>query len=70
MKINIVKLLQPRTVSNGEIRRLIHQGAVKVNDAVITSADEEVDVSPGDKIRLGKHNEIDVTDGYLEIVTA
>lgn len=69
MKINVIQLLQPRTVSNGEIRRLIHQGVVMVNGIVITSVDEEVDVFTGDKVHIGKHNEIDITEGYLKIVT-
>jgi len=66
MRINIIKLLQPRSVSHSESRRLVCQGAVKINGTVVPSIDEEVDVGPGDVISIGRHEEIEITEEFLE----
>lgn len=66
MRINIIKLLQPRSVSHSESRRLVTQGAVRVNGAVVANIDEEFDVKPGDRISIGKHEEIEITEEFLE----
>ncbi len=65
MRIRILKLLQPRSVSNGESRRLILARLVKLNDVVIPSPDNIIDIHPGDKIQIGKHEEIEITEEFL-----
>ena len=66
MRMHVIDLLQPRALSNGEIRRWIAQRAVSVNGVLVTAADEIVDVGPGDKVQIGKHEEIEITEAFLE----
>ena len=65
MKINIVKLLQPRSVSNSFSRRMILSGAIRLNGNVISDITEIVDVNPGDVLWIGKHERIEITEEFL-----
>ncbi len=67
MKINIIKLLQPRAVSNCEIRRWVSQGAVSLNGIAITGIEQVVDIKLGDKIQIGKHQEFEITKEYFTL---
>jgi tyrosyl-tRNA synthetase len=40
--------------SNNEVRRLINQGAVRINDEKMTDPVASVDVEEGDVLRVGK----------------
>jgi len=55
-KIWIVRLitLTGFAKSNGEARRLIEQGGVRLNDRVINSADEDIEILGGEIIQIGK----------------
>lgn len=55
-KIWIVKLLKDLNLvpSNGEARRMIKQGAVKVNEEKITAADVDVAINDGMIVQVGK----------------
>lgn len=55
-KVWVVKLLRHLDFAktNSEARRLIEQGAVKLNDNPITSSDAEIEVVEGDLIQVGK----------------
>jgi tyrosyl-tRNA synthetase len=47
--------------SNGEVRRLVSQGAVSVNGEPVS--DFTVEVSPGDEIRVGRHRFLRIVEG-------
>lgn len=55
-KVWVVKLLRHLDFvkTNSEARRLIEQGAVKLNDNPITSSDAEIHLKEGDLIQVGK----------------
>lgn len=55
-KIWVVKAIRLANFaqSNGEARRLIAQGGVKLNDEVIGSVDEELQITGGDILQVGK----------------
>ncbi len=56
--INLVALLRHGNFapSNGEARRLIEQGAVKLNGEKLTDPGASVSVSSGDELQVGKKN--------------
>ncbi|MFZ3062173.1 MAG: S4 domain-containing protein, partial [Actinomycetota bacterium] len=55
-KVWVVKLLRQVNFAktNSEARRLIEQGAVKLNDNLIKSPDEDIKVKEGDLLQVGK----------------
>lgn len=55
-KVWVVKLLRQVNFAktNSEARRLIEQGAVKLNDGLIRSSDEDIQVKEGDLLQVGK----------------
>ncbi|MNP26819.1 Tyrosine--tRNA ligase [compost metagenome] len=55
-KIRLIKLLTllEFSVSNGEARRSIQQGAVKLNEEKLTDPNAEIKIAHGDVIQVGK----------------
>lgn len=55
-KVWVVKLLRHLDFAktNSEARRLIEQGAVKLNDEVVASPDAEIQIVEGDLVQVGK----------------
>jgi tyrosyl-tRNA synthetase len=46
------------TISMSQGRRIVAQGAVKINDVAITDLTSVFDFKPSDKIQVGKDNPI------------
>jgi tyrosyl-tRNA synthetase len=66
-KIKLAKLLQELglTVSMSEGRRIVAQGAVKLNDVLKTDMSEDVFVRDGDKLEVGRKKFVlDLTGGF------
>lgn len=69
MKLTTLCLLQPRIASLAEGRRLIHAKAIRIND-ILVDTNALIDINIGDKITIGKHIEIEVTENYLQSLFA
>lgn len=50
---DLAKFAKPEE-SNNQIRRLIDQGGVQLNDQKLTDANQEIDLANGDKLKVGK----------------
>lgn len=54
LNISDLILTLDSTLSRSEIRRLVEQGAVKINDEKILDLQKEIDMKSGDIVRVGK----------------
>jgi len=66
MKVLTTHLVGTNTHSLGEARRYIIQGAIFVNDIKLDDISEEIEVSVGDVVKIGKTRKFVVTEKLLE----